>query len=202
MNAGGTMRAIVSGRGVLAGIALLATAGVAACSANLTPSSAGPGNGQTTSPAATAASSTAASAAASTAASATSTGSQVQNLVISDAMRSELAGTYATAYAAGLNVPVSELGVPAAQAGSVYYAYDPATDTYWALGTFEPTAPDSDPAWFQDGTSIGMFKKVGQGPWQVHITLNPVLCGELQFFPQAVLMTWALPTAPPPDLTC
>ena len=186
------MRGIGKSRGILVGLALLAIAGVSACSATQTPSGGGPSTGQTTTAAATVT--------ASPEASATPTG--VQNLAISSAVRSELAAAYATTYAAGLKVPVSELGAPAALPGSVYYAYDPATDTYWALGSFKPTAPDSDPAWFQDGTDIGMFQKVGAGAWQVNITLNPVLCGELRFFPQTVLLTWALPTSPPAGLTC
>jgi hypothetical protein len=101
----------------------------------------------------------------------------------------------------GLTACSASAGPSTAGPGSGH-AYDPATDTYWALGTFEPTAPDSNPAWYQDGTSTGMFQKVGAGPWQVHITLSPLLCGELRFFPPAVLTTWALPTAPPDGFTC
>jgi hypothetical protein len=57
---------------------------------------------------------------------------------------------------------------------------------------------------FQDGTGVGMFKKVGTASWQVQINLNPILCAELRFFPQTVLQAWALPTAPQPSsgLTC
>jgi hypothetical protein len=189
------MLTITIRRGILLTLCLAATLSMAACSASLGPSSAGPGNAQATTPAAPTTISPAARA--------TATGQGgVQNLAISNAMRSALAAAYATTYAAGLKVPVSELGAPAALPGSIYYAYDPATDTYWALGTFEPTAPDSDPAWYQDGTNRGMFQKVAAGPWQVHITLNPLLCGELRFFPRTVLMAWALPTAPPAGLTC
>jgi len=189
------MGSIVSCRGMLTSVGLLAMVGMTACSASRVPSSTGPGNRQTTTPAATTT--------AGPVASATPTGpGGVQNLLVSSTTLSELAAAYATTYAADLKVPVSDLGAPAALAGSVYYAYDPATDTYWALGVFEPTAPASNPAWYQDGTNRGMFKKVGSAPWQVYITLNPLLCGELRFFPQTVLLTWAMPTAPPAGLTC
>lgn len=185
------MRDFGKSRGTLVGLTLLAIVGVSACSATQAPSG-GPGTGQTTTPAVTVTSSPSANA----------TPTEVQNLAISSAARSELTAEYTTTYAADLKVPISDLGAPAALPGSVYYAYDPATDTYWALGTFEPTAPDSNPAWFQDGTEIGMFQKVGAAAWQVHIAFNPVLCDELRFFPQAVLLTWALPTAPTAGLTC
>lgn len=52
------------------------------------------------------------------------------------------------------------------------------------------------------GILVGMALLAAAGAWQVHISLNPVLCGELRFFPQTVLLTWASPTAPPAGLTC
>jgi hypothetical protein len=82
-------------------------------------------------------------------------------------------------------------------AGSVYYAYDPVTDTYWALARVEPTAAMSDQTAYMDGTSEGMFKEVGTGPWQVTIPINPDVCQEEQFFPAAVLAAWSLPTTGP-----
>ncbi len=95
---------------------------------------------------------------------------------------------------------VSDLGAPAATPGSVYYAYDPATDTYWALATFEPTTALSDQTAYMDGTSVGMFKAVGTGPWQATIPINPDVCQEIKFFPAAVLAAWSLPTVPPADV--
>jgi len=66
---GDKMRAIVKSRGMLAGLALLAAAGMSACSANSAPASAGHNNGQTTNPAAIASTSPEASPAATPAAS-------------------------------------------------------------------------------------------------------------------------------------
>src|SRR5215472_6531891 len=82
-HAGGSVRTIVNSRVMLVGLAMLATAGMAACSANQTPNSAGPNNGQTTAPAATAAASQPAAVP-----SPAPTG--IQNLVISSAGKSDL----------------------------------------------------------------------------------------------------------------
>jgi hypothetical protein len=83
--------------------------------------------------------------------------------------------------------------------GSVYYAYDPATGTYWALAHFEPssTASLNVQVSFQDGGNFGMFRRTGAGSWQVGIAGEPPVCGELKFYPQAVLMAWSLPATAP-----
>ena len=73
-------------------------------------------------------------------------------------MRTELL----TAYAAYKDIPASDVhGLP----GSVYYAYQPATGTYWAMAKYEPTSGDSltVQVGFQDGGSDGFFKKTGTG---------------------------------------
>lgn len=84
--------------------------------------------------------------------------------------------------------------------GSVYYAYDPATDTYWALADFAPssTASLNVQVGFQDGGSYGMYRKAGAGSWQVQQPGFPPICGEAKFFPQAVLMAWSISTSLPP----
>jgi hypothetical protein len=64
----------------------------------------------------------------------------------------------------------------------------------------EPTAAMSDQTAYMDGTSEGMFKAIGTGPWQVTIPINPDVCQEIQFFPAAVLVAWSLPTVPPADI--
>jgi hypothetical protein len=200
------MRTRAIRRGILLSLGLAATLSVAACTANEPPNSAGPDTSHTAPAAASLTAPPAASLTAPPAASHTptqvATPGGVQNLVMSSAGRNALTAAYAATYAAGLRIPVSGLGAPAAAPGSVYYAYDPATYIYWALASFEPTAPSSDPTAYMDGTTTGMFKKAGTGAWQVMIPINPDICEELRFFPQTVLMTWALPTAPPAGLTC
>jgi hypothetical protein len=80
--------------------------------------------------------------------------------------------------------------------GSVYYAYDPGTGTYWALARFEPskTASLNVQVNFQDGASYGLFTKPGTGTWRVQTGRIPLVCGEVRFFPRTVLAAWSLPT--------
>ena len=169
---------------------MLATAGLAACSTNGTPSSAGPGNGQTTT---VAASANANAAASQPAAAPSPTPTGIQNLVISSAEKSQLAA----AYVASKSISLSDLAGGGPAAGSVYYAYDPSTDTYWALASFAPssTASLNVQVGFQDGGSYGMYKKAGSGSWQVQQPGFPEICGEAKFFPQAVLTAWGISTS-------
>jgi hypothetical protein len=195
------MRGILNRKAMLACLVTLVAASVAACTARAASNaSAPPDSQQSTSPAALAAASPAGSAPAGQPSATPTAAGTVQNLVISTAERNELTAVYASTYAADTNVPVSALGAPAATPGTVYYAYDPATDTYWALARFEPTAAMSDQTAYMDGTSEGMFKAIGTGPWQVTIPINPDVCQEIQFFPAAVLAAWSLPTVPPADV--
>src|SRR5215467_16275946 len=122
-----------SRRAMLISLALLATAGMSACSANRTPSNAGPPSGQATAPAATAA------AASQSAAAPSPTPTGIQNLVISSAEKSQLTA----AYVASKSISLSDLAGGGPEAGSVYYAYDPSTDTYWALASFAPSSTAS-----------------------------------------------------------
>lgn len=81
------------------------------------------------------------------------------------------------------------------KAGSVYYAYDPSTDTYWALATFaaSSTASMNAQVGFQDGGGTGMFKKAGAtGAWQATRGAFPEICGEVTYFPAAVLTAWSI----------
>jgi hypothetical protein len=114
----------------------------------------------------------------------------IRNLAISSALRTELTAAY-VAYKR-----ISPSDVAGITAGSVHYAYDPATDTYWALANFVPsgTAPLRVTVGFQDGASWGFFTKVGSGPWQTQEGGEPVVCLEVRFFPRAVLTAWSLPT--------
>jgi len=114
----------------------------------------------------------------------------IRNLVISSAVRSELTAAY-VAYRR-----ISPSDVAGTRPGSVHYAYDPATDTYWALANFAPsgTASLRVKVGFQDGASWGFLTKVGSGPWKAHAGGEPVVCLEVRFFPRAVLTAWSLPT--------
>jgi hypothetical protein len=91
-----------------------------------------------------------------------------------------------------------------AASAAVYYAYDPATDTYWALAEFEPSATASFNVQvnFQDGGGIGMFRKAVSGDWQAQLGSVPPWCAESQFFPLPVLAAWSMPTSKPAGLGC
>jgi hypothetical protein len=91
---------------------------------------------------------------------------------------------------------ISRSDVAGTRLGSVYYAYDPATDTYWAEADFLPsgTASPKVLVGFQDGASIGLFVRAGRSGWQVQLGGEPVVCAEVPFFPPAVLTVWSLPT--------
>jgi hypothetical protein len=190
------MGVVVHSRGMLPGIGMVATICVAACSASPAPSGAVPRNHETTRPAATAAVNPTPSAAAS-ATPAAQPG--VQNLVIPSAEKSELTATFAGYEATSPSGVLGGGPLP----GSVYYAYDPTTGTYWALADFELTGGMTIPIPM-------MFRKTGTGPWLYQrANFSPdgtqqvvPACSEIQWFPPAVLMAWSMPTAPPAGVTC
>lgn len=194
------MRAIAKRLGILMALALLVTTVMAACSANQTPSGAGPGSSQTTSPAGTTA--PAAVATLTPTASAIPSGAGgVQNLVISSALRSELTSIFV----ADIGIQVSDLPGGGPIQGDTYYAYDPATDTYWAYATFpvNGAAPANVIAAFRAHGQSGLFRKSGAGSWQLDTSsAEGDYCAVLHFFPSAVLVAWALPTTLPPYQTC
>jgi hypothetical protein len=185
----------------LAGAGLLVTIAVTGCSASPAASSGVAADGQpSTSPAATAPSTPPAgqSSAPAPSASASPTDSGgIQNLVVSSAVRSQLTAAYLTMR----QIPASD--VSGTQPNGVYYAYDPATNTYWALAEFDisPKAPMDVLVNSQDGGSEGMYTKIGSGPWQVQRGgIGP--CVDIQFFPKPVLAAWAFPTSPPAGNSC
>jgi hypothetical protein len=193
------MRTIMISHGRLAALALLATVGVAACTASQAPSSAGPGNGRTTFPAASPIPTRAASPSGTPSATSAGPGG-IRNLVISSAERSALTA----AFVADKGISPSDVLGAGPLPGSVYYAYDPATDTYWALTEFQPSnaASLNVKVNFQDGGNIGMFQKAGPGSWQVQTPGWPPICSEPLFFPQTVLVAWSLPTSASPGTGC
>jgi hypothetical protein len=116
----------------------------------------------------------------------------IRNLTISNALLRE----WTAAYAAVRRISRSDIA--GTEPDTVHYAYDQATDTYWALAEFAPSlkAPFRVLVGFQDGVSWGFFTKVGSGPWKAQIGGEPVYCLEVRFFPRAVLTAWALPAGP------
>jgi hypothetical protein len=185
----------------LAGALLLATIAVTGCSASPASSSGAAGTGQpsrspaTTAPSTPPAGQSAAPTPSDSASPADSDG--IQDLVLSSAVRSQLTA----AYLAMRQIPAAD--VSGTQPNGVYYAYDPATNTYWALADFDisPKAPTDVLVNSQDGGSEGMYTKIGSGPWQIHRGgAGP--CVDIQFFPKPVLAAWAFPTSPPPGNSC
>jgi hypothetical protein len=160
---------------------LLVVLGVAACNSSSSASSAGTAS----QPAGHA--SSAAAAPASTAA---DSSAAVRNLPVSAAVRAQLLA----AFAAYKSIPQSD--VAGSRPGSTYYAYDPATATYWAMAAYDPASsvPLQVNVSFQDGGAQGLFKKTGSAPWRVSNGGLPAVCAELKFFPPAVLTAWSLPT--------
>jgi hypothetical protein len=177
------MRMIMVSRRMLGWFGLLATVAVAACTASSTPGPAAQGHGRSASGAATAVSSMAASG------SAPAGPGSVRDLAVDRDVRHELTAAYADYRG------ISPSDVAGTAPGSVYYAYDPATYTYWAEADFLPSSTASVKALvgFQDGASIGFFTGIGNGGWHVQLGGAPVVCTEVRFFPQAVLIAWSLP---------
>jgi hypothetical protein len=177
-------------------LGLLAAVAVAGCTAGPASGPAPPGHGRSASPTAlTAVSPGPASG------SASAGPGGVRALAVSRDVRNELTA----AFADYKGIPPSD--VAGISPGSVYYAFDPATGTYWAEANFLPslTAPAKVLVGFQDGASIGLFTRFANGSWQVQLGGEPAVCTEVAFFPRAVLTAWSLPadtagfecTAPP-----
>jgi hypothetical protein len=187
------MRAVTSVPGVAVVLGLLVVTAVSGCKSVFSPGPAA-APASTTSQAAppAAASTTAASSAPAASAPASASASGIQNLIIDAASRAELL----SAYAALMRIPAADA---TATPGQTYYAYDPATNTYWAQANYEPTS--GDPAQvtyeFQDGGQLGYFKKVGSGSWQVENGGQPATCYALKFFPVSVLAAWSEKTTAP-----
>ena len=194
------MRAFHGGWRVLAGAGLLTTIAVTGCTGGSTSNPGAVGVGQPTSqPATTAVGTAPAGQSSAPTPSASPTASAgIENLLVSSALRSQLT----TAYVAFRHLSASD--VSGTRPNSVHYAYDQATNTYWAMADFMPaqTAPMNVAVNFQDGASTGLFTKIGSGPWQVRQGGMPAVCGESQFFPKSVLAAWAISTTRPPGLNC
>jgi hypothetical protein len=186
--------------GMAVALGLLAAIGVSGCTAG----SAGPVAATASQSASLAASASAASAPSHAASAPAATSSATpgasgaaRNLVVSTTVR----GALLAVYAAYRSIPASDVrGIP----GTVYYAYQPATGTYWAKAGYEPASGDSltVQVGFQDGGGDGFYKKTGSGPWRVILGGEPEICEELRYFPQPVLAAWSLPTSATPASMC
>ncbi len=183
------MRTITIRQQIVLSLGLVAALSMAACSATKPPNSAGPPAGHTVVPAASPAPTQAASPPAGAPSATPAPPGGVQNLIASNSVRTELISVFA----AYKQIPLSEMtGI---HKGSLYYAYDPSTDTYWAMADFDvsASAPQTVQVDLQDGGSTGMFKTTGGGAWQMQLGAVPPVCGYGKFFPSAVLAVWALP---------
>jgi len=181
------MRVVRVVPGITAVLVSLVAIAVAGCSPLSSSSSTATATSQPASPTASAS-----AAAPAGTPSATSSSGGVQNLVASAAVKSELL----TIFAAYHNIPVSDV---VGTTRDLYYAYDPATNTYWAQASYAPASTDplSVTVTFQDGGQTLFYKKSGSGPWQYEQMGQPGVCSAWRFFPQAVLVAWAAPAPLP-----
>jgi hypothetical protein len=174
---------------LLIALGLLATISAAGCTAKSATSGGAPADGQPASSASTSPAATPAS---------TPSADAIENLVADNTVRSQLTSAY-VAY-----MHISPADVAGFLPNSIYYAYDPAKDAYWALATFVPskTAPLRVLVNFQDGGNIGIFTRAESGTWQVKQAGIPPVCNLLRFFPRNVLTTWSMPTEVPAGIAC
>jgi hypothetical protein len=193
------MRAFNASWRVLVVAGLLGTIAVTGCTAGSTSSAAAGDTQPSSRPPTTALSAppTGQSSAPSPSASPTESAG-IEDLLVSSAVRSQLTAAYVALR------QISAADVSGTQPNSVYYAYNPATNTYWAMADFIPAqkAPQNVLVNFQDGGSTGLFTKTGSGPWHVRQGGIPAVCVETQFFPKAVLAAWEISTNRPPGLNC
>jgi hypothetical protein len=114
--------------------------------------------------------------------------SPVKSLVVTNAVRSQLV----TAFAPVHHVSVSEIGgtVP----GSVFYAYDPSTRTYWAVASFYGAKSDSASVAnsFQDAGSDGIFSRLATGTWRFRGAGAPL---DTCVIPPPVRAAWGMTSA-------
>jgi hypothetical protein len=119
-------------------------------------------------------------------ATASAASSPARKLAVTAALKRELVAAFAPAH----GVPVAEVG--GTFPGSVLYAFDPATRTYWAEASFEPARGDSPRVadTFQDAGSNGIFSRSATGAWKLDGGGAPISCAEVKFVPKAVLKAW------------
>jgi hypothetical protein len=113
----------------------------------------------------------------------------VRNLVATAQVKAQLTAAFAAAH----KLPRSE--VAGTYPGSVYYAYDTTTQTYWAAAFFD--AAKGDPVRvldsFQDAGSNGLFARTANGTWRFRGSGAPLACAEEQELPLAIARLWGVP---------
>ncbi len=117
----------------------------------------------------------------------------VKSLIVTDTVKGQLVAAFAPVH----QVAVGE--VAGTDPGSVFYAYDEATGTYWAAAFFFPAASDTPSVkeTFQDAGSNGIFSRAANGRWRFRGAGAPLLCVEEHVVPKAVLAAWGIPRSSP-----
>jgi hypothetical protein len=96
----------------------------------------------------------------STSSTSSSTTSAAENLPMTSAVEAQLLAAEAAAH----NLPAS--AYTGLVKGSVYYAYDPATGTYWAGAAATPSSSSEQAeASVDDNGAYGLYERVGSGSW-------------------------------------
>ncbi len=152
------------GRAALAAAAVIGTVVLGACSAATTAPSATTRSASTSTPHRSGTATTAASSTATTSPLTTTTAAlATANLVVTDEIRSEL-----TAAGATLNsLPAS--AYTGLRPGETYYAYDAATQTYWASGGLVPSASSTQAQIStQDDGAYLLFTRPAGGAWKAY----------------------------------
>jgi hypothetical protein len=116
------------------------------------------------------------------------------NLVADSTVRRELLAAFTAFRSTAANTPgyapIPPTAVAGISPGTLFYALDSATGTYWAVATFSATAAASQTSasvGFQDGGGRAVLMRTSGQPWQVK-SVGPCLAG----LPIAVAVTWAL----------
>jgi hypothetical protein len=113
----------------------------------------------------------------------------VQDLTVTPTVRAALT----TTFIAYKTIPASY--VTGTAPNSVYYAFDPSSQKYWALAQFvpSPTASQQTLVGFQDGGDLGLYSMVPGGAWKMQTGGFPFSCVESEYFPASVMAAWGLP---------
>ena len=109
---------------------------------------------------------------------------QAQDSVATATVKSELVA----AFAAGWHLKVAQV---AGTSGTVHYALDQTTGTYWAEAAFVPAKGDP-PALMQDAGAFGVFSQAKGAGWKFLGSSLPITCRELSVVPPGVLQLWAV----------
>lgn len=122
------------------------------------------------------------------------TSAEPANLVADATVRQQLLAAFVAFRSDAANTPGFAAIPPSAVAGitpgTLYYAFDPAASTYWAVATFSATEAASQTlefVGFQDGGSQAVFTRSSGGPWLVK-SVGPCMAG----LPVGVAAMWGL----------